>query len=73
MTQVPDADLLAKRDGLLQVLRREGVRGVCSAGLTRSGGAEHLLLLVAPGYAARMPTSFNGTPVTVRETSVAKA
>lgn len=70
----PDAgSLLAKRDGLLRQLRRDGVGGVRAAGLTRTGDVEHLLLLVAPGLGASMPTDFEGVPVTIRETGVAKA
>lgn len=63
--------MLAKRDGLSQYLRQIGVRGVRGVGLTRAGGSEHLLLLVAPGAEDDMPRSFGGVPVTVRV--VAKA
>lgn len=68
-----DERLLAKRDGLIRKLRQDGVPGVRSAGLARTGGMLHLLLLVAPGCAALMPKSFEGTPVMVKETGIAKA
>jgi len=66
-------DLIAKRDGLLRKLRQEGARGVRSAGITRSGGYEQLLLLVSPGCSAGMPKDFEGVRVIVRETAAAKA
>ena len=68
-----NGNLIAKRDSLLSLLRRTGVQGVRGAGLTRAGGAEHLLLLVAPGFGPMMPRDFEGVPVTVRETGLARA
>ncbi len=65
--------LIAKRDGLLSLLRRNRVPGVRGAGLTRTGGTEHLLLLVAPGFGPEMPRDFEGVPVTVRETGTPRA
>jgi hypothetical protein len=65
--------LIAKRDSLLAVLRRSGVQGVRGVGLTRTGGSEHLLLLVAHGFGSMMPREFEGVPVTVRETGLATA
>ncbi len=66
-------NLIAKRDELLKKLRHDRIPGVRGAGITHIGGSEHLLLLVAPGYAKRMPRFFEGIPVTTKETSVAKA
>ena len=64
--------LIAKRDNLLSWLRRTGVQGVRGAGLTRAGGAEHLLLLAAHGCGSMMPREFEGVPITVRETGLAR-
>lgn len=69
----PSDALLAKRDGLLRHLRNLGTSGIRGAGLTRIEGKAQLLLLVAPGTSARMPKSFDGVPVLVRETGKAKA
>jgi hypothetical protein len=65
--------LLSKRDALLKWLRKEGVNGLLSVGLTRHAGRPALLVLVSSGFTDHVPESFNGTTVVVMETGPAPA
>jgi hypothetical protein len=59
--------LLKQRDGLLDHLRRKGVAGVVSAGLSRRGGQPVLMVLVRPNFGGeeQVPQTFEGTRVVV--------
>jgi hypothetical protein len=63
--------VLAKRVSLLRLLRKDGVSGLLSVAVTRANGHVALLVLVQPGYSGKIPRSYQGTAVMVRETTSA--